>query len=189
MKLNLGCGHHKLEGFVNVDSAPHCEPDRLVDLERLPWPFADDSADEAMLRHVLEHLGQDPAVYLGVMRELYRVCRDGATVTIVVPHPRHDSFLNDPTHVRPVTPAGLEMFSKARNREWIAAGLANTPLALQLDVDFELAKVTMHPDEPWAGQLRERRITNADLHQAMRLYNNVIREIEIVLRVRKGDAG
>ena len=36
MKLNLGCGQNKFDGFVNVDKAPECDPDRAVDLERIP---------------------------------------------------------------------------------------------------------------------------------------------------------
>ena len=59
MKLNLGCGTNKLEGFVNVDVEPASEPDMVVDLDILPWPFEDSSAEEIQLNHVLEHLGQD----------------------------------------------------------------------------------------------------------------------------------
>jgi predicted SAM-dependent methyltransferase len=103
MRLNLGCGNRKLQGWRNVDKVPDCSPDELVDLEQLPWPWPDNSVDEIFLSHVLEHLGQATDVYLGIIKELYRVCRDGATITIIVPHPRHDHFLTDPTHVRAVT--------------------------------------------------------------------------------------
>ena len=75
--LNLGCGFQKRDGFLNVDSFAGCEPDMVVDLEQLPWPFASDSAERVLMSHVLEHLGQTPAVFLGIMQELYRVCRDG----------------------------------------------------------------------------------------------------------------
>ena len=107
------------------------------------------------------------------------------TVTVVAPHPRHDHFLNDPTHVRAVTPAGLEMFSQAKNREWIAKGLANTPLGQYLGVDFVIESVTMSPDEPWRGRLRKGEISQADLTQAMRLHNNVIVETSVVLKAIK----
>ncbi|HLO64329.1 MAG TPA: hypothetical protein VK165_15330, partial [Azonexus sp.] len=98
LKLNLGCGRRKREGFVNVDSQAGCQPDLVLDLEKTPWPWPDDSVDEIDLIHVLEHLGQAPEVYLGVMKELWRVCCDGARIRIMVPHPRSDDFLNDPTH-------------------------------------------------------------------------------------------
>src|SRR6516162_7107644 len=115
MKLNLGCGSQILEGWVNVDRIG--KPDQVLDLETFPWPWPDNSADEILLNHVLEHLGQQPDVFIAIMRELYRVCRDGATLQIRVPHPRHDNFLTDPTHVRPVTARTMEMFSREANLE------------------------------------------------------------------------
>ena len=39
MKLNLGCGNYKMNGFVNVDKFADCEPDEVVDLEVFPWPW------------------------------------------------------------------------------------------------------------------------------------------------------
>ncbi|BBK39780.1 hypothetical protein STAQ_48580 [Allostella sp. ATCC 35155] len=185
MKLNLGCGSRKLEGFLNVDNAAHCDPDLLVDLEQLPWPFESGSASEIVLSHVLEHLGQSPAVYLGIVREIYRVCAPGALVRIAVPHPRHDDFITDPTHVRPITVQGLEMFSKAKNREWQAKGQAATPLALMNDVDFEIVSADAQAEEPWLTRLRRREISPQDLAFAARTYWNVIRSTDIVLRAVK----
>ena len=185
MRLNLGCGSRKLEGFVNVDKYPGCEPDLVHDLEILPWPFPDDGAEAVVLRHVLEHLGREPALFLDLMRELYRVCAPGASVTITVPHPRHDDFLSDPTHVRPITPQGMELFSQAKNQEWDEAGRANTPLGRQLAIDFATVSVTMMPDPPWRRRLDSGELKPRDLAQAARQFNNVIKEVEIVLRAVK----
>ncbi|BBK34713.1 hypothetical protein EDC65_2797 [Stella humosa] len=185
MKLNLGCGSRKLAGFVNVDSAPHCEPDRLVDLETLPWPFETSCAEEIVLSHVLEHLGQTPKLYLAIIQELYRVCAPGALVRITVPHPRHDDYLSDPTHVRPITLQGLELFSRRKNLDWQAKGQSATPLALVLGVDFEVVSADAQPEEPWLGRLRRREITGQELAFAARSYWNVIRATDIVLRAVK----
>jgi SAM-dependent methyltransferase len=185
MKLNLGCGHDKRDGWHNVDFVAASEPDEIVDLEQLPWPWPDNAADEVLLRHVLEHLGRDTPTYLGIIKELYRVLKAGGTATIVVPHPRHDHYLNDPTHVRPITVDGLDMFNQQRNREWIEKGSANTPLGIYTGVDFEIAKFDVLPDEPWRSRLQKGEIKPQDLQQAMRLYNNVIMETTIVLRARK----
>lgn len=189
MRLNLGCGHDKRDGWVNVDSFPGVEPDEVVDLERIPWPWPADSADEVLLKHVLEHLGATPAAYLEIIRELWRICRDGARVTVVVPHPRHDSFLSDPTHVRAITPQGLELFSQRKNREWIEKGFGNSPLGLKLGVDFEIENVAMTPDEPWRSRFQRGQIGQAELAQAARSQNNVILESTIVLRAVKRPAG
>ena len=179
----------KRDGFVNVDNAPACAPQQIVDLEEFPWPWPDDSVDEVLLKHVLEHLGRDSRDYLRIIQELWRVCRNGASLTITVPHPRHDHFLNDPTHVRAITPQGLELFSQKRNREWQEKGNPNSPLGQMLGVDFELVSVNMVPDEPWRGRLQQGEISSADLAEAMRQFNNVIVETTTVLRAIKPAGG
>src|SRR5215467_8699044 len=95
LKLNLGCGEKRYPGYVNVDK--HGTPDLVHDLETFPWPWDNDSVCEILLYHVLEHLGQQPSVFLGIMKEMYRVCQANARVFIVVPHFRHDLFFHDPT--------------------------------------------------------------------------------------------
>jgi hypothetical protein len=189
MKLNLGCGHRKLDGWLNVDHSDACGPDLVCDLEARPWPWPDDSVEAVEMRHILEHLGGDTGTFLGIIAELWRVCADGATVTVVVPHPRHDAFLVDPTHVRPVLPQTLEMFSQRRNREWIAAGNANTPLGTQMGVDFDLVGTEYRLDEPWHTQFASGALNADALNDAVRRYNNVIAEIEITLRAIKPAGG
>jgi predicted SAM-dependent methyltransferase len=185
MRLNLGCGNRKAPDWVNVDKVAACNPDQVVDLEQRPWPWADDSVDEVMFSHVLEHLGASSEVYLGIFQELYRVCRDGAKVTVVVPHPRHNHFLSDPTHVRPITHEGLSLFSQAVNRQTIAQGFANTPLGVYLGIDFETRTVNIVLDEPWHGRFERRELSEADVRDAIRSYNNVVKETQIVLEAIK----
>ena len=183
MKLNLGCGQKKLPGFINVDL--HGEPDERWNLEKLPWPWPDNAADEIQLLHVLEHLGRDSQSFIGIMKELYRVAAPGCTIRIVVPHPRHDDFLNDPTHVRPITPDLLTLFSKKYNLRWQAMGAANSPLALYHDIDFEIVAVSSELDEPYASAYRNGSLSEEQLKNAIRAYNNVIRASTIDLRAVK----
>ena len=43
LKLDLGCGQRKQEGYEGVDIVPGEGIDHIVDLFQFPWPFADRS--------------------------------------------------------------------------------------------------------------------------------------------------
>src|SRR5262245_13749254 len=162
-----------------------CSPDSVVDMELLPWPWPDDSVEEIVMHHVLEHVGRDTDTYLGIVKELWRVRKRGARIRITVPHPRHRHCLDDPTHVRVITPDGLRLFSQRLNREWAQQGAANTPLGIYLGVDFEVEAVEYDLDEPWKGQVERGEIGEQELLAAERRYNNVVSQILITLRVVK----
>ena len=183
LKLNLGSGQRPMPGFVNVDKFG--EPDVRWDLEQFPWPWATSSVGEVVLSHVLEHLGATAETHFGIMKELYRVCCDGALVRIAVPHPRHDDFLGDPTHVRAFTAQTFELYSKASCEKWAREQAANSPLALYLDVDFEIDKLRLHLDEPWHSRFTRGELPIDELNDAVRRYNNVVKELRVVLRVKK----
>jgi SAM-dependent methyltransferase len=182
MKLNLGCGQNKLAGYVNIDKYGACEPDRIVDLEVIPWPFADASADEIVMTHVLEHLGRETDMFLGIIKELYRVLEPGGQVQIRVPHPRSEGYLSDPTHVRPVSPTILSLFSKRNNREWKEKGWPNTPLGLYLDVDFEIVTTNFTLTPQWMQKYQTGKSTLEEINEAMERYHNVVDEIHMVLQ-------
>lgn len=183
LKLNLGSGQNPQEGYHNVDK--YGAPDLRCDLEQFPWPWRDGSVSEILLNHVLEHLGATPDVFIRIVTEMYRVCEHGATILVVVPHPRHDHFLDDPTHVRAITPGLFHLFSKRINRIWQEQRGANSPLALYHDVDFEVVSTTSIPGEPYASQLRAGNLTEQDLMRDLSKYNNVATEIRITLKVIK----
>lgn len=185
MRLNLGCGGRQFPDWVNVDKFSTCSPDQVVDLEQFPWPWPDDSVDEVRMYHVLEHLGGQAEVYLGLIKELYRVCRDGARIDILVPHPRHDDFLGDPTHVRPVTQESIGLLSQATNRELLAKGAANTPLGLYIGVDFAIESSSLDLSDNWRDLFVQKKISDADLQNAIRSFNNVVKQSNLVIRAIK----
>jgi len=99
-QADLGCGFNPILGFLNVDRSPACHPDLLFDAETHPWPWETSSIREVLFVHSMEHMGANANIFLAMIRELYRVCAPLARERIIVPHPRHDDFINDPTHVR-----------------------------------------------------------------------------------------
>lgn len=185
MKINLGCGQNKLQGYVNIDKFAGCRPDRVMDLEVTPWDMATDSVDEVVMNHCLEHLGQDANVFLAIMRELYRVCKAGTFIRIHVPHPRHRNFLNDPTHVRAITPEMFSLFSKKNCQRWAEIGAANTPLALHLDVDFEVYQFQVVIEQKYLDRLQTGELTEQQLIDKLEHENNIASEFQITLQVLK----
>jgi len=183
LRLNLGCGAKRLNGYVNVDKFG--EPDLRHDLEVFPWPWDDNAVSEILLVHVLEHLGGDSPTYLKIVQEMYRVCEPGARIKIVVPHFRHDFFFDDPTHVRAITPLGLQLFSQRLNREWITRGAANSPLGLYLGVDLELVQTNYQPSQLWFQLHPQQPVDLSLLLHESALYNNLIEQLEMELRVVK----
>lgn len=180
MKLNIGAGDTRYEGFLNVDYDTHCNPDYVVNIEKDTWPFEDNSVDEVIAHHVLEHLGEG---FFHVMQELYRVCKHGAIIDIRVPHCRHDYFLNDPTHRRPITPDGLSLFSKKYNDSCKEQGAAASRLGYYFDVDFEILNVRNIPDDRYVFAFEGKE--HSEVEQYIYERNNIIMEVQIQLVVVK----
>jgi len=92
--LNLGCGLKKLDGALNLDLRPEVDPDLVHDLDRRPWPFANDRFSQVLAYDVLEHCDD----VIVVMEEIHRVCSNGALVRVTVPHFSSSNAFTDPTH-------------------------------------------------------------------------------------------
>ena len=183
MKLNIGGGYKKIDGYLNVDYDAHCEPDVVCDFEKEKLPFEDNTVTDVVAHHILEHLGEG---YLNFMKELYRVCQDGATIDIVVPHHRHDNFMNDPTHKRPITVEGLRMFSKKFNNYCIDIGDGCSKMGLYCGVDFEVEKFEYFFSSEYAELLNDPTEENQNIiKHAIMSFNNVICETHIMLSVVK----
>lgn len=184
-KLNLGSGDKRIPGFLNVDKFDTFEPDIVHDLEIFPYPFLENEIEEIKLIHVLEHIGQTPDIFINIMKELYRICVDQANIHISVPHPRHDDFLADPTHVRPITTLGLSLFDLDLNKKWQKIGAANTPLAIIHNVNFKIIKNEVVLDPKYLKLLEDGKISKNELNETIEKYNNVVKQTNYILKVIK----
>lgn len=80
LKLHLGAGPSRLDGWVNIDAHP---AELSMDL-RWGLPFADGAADYVFMAHTLEHLTY-PHEVEPLLRDLRRVLAPGGRLRLVVP--------------------------------------------------------------------------------------------------------
>jgi predicted SAM-dependent methyltransferase len=84
LKLELGSGHIRREGWAHIDLFGRTADLRL-DLRR-PLPFGNESVEEIHSEHFLEHLEYPEG--LSLLAECYRVLQPGGLISIGVPDPR-----------------------------------------------------------------------------------------------------
>lgn len=106
MKLHLGCGNKKIKDYINCDVSKQVKPDKIVDLEK-KLPFENNSVDEIIIEHVLEHVNN----FLGLMEEIYRISKKEGLIKIKVPYFAHPGAFQDPPHVRFFTLKTFDYFS------------------------------------------------------------------------------
>lgn len=123
LKLDLGCGPRKKEGFKGVDSIAFPGVDFVLDL-RQPWPWKDSTVAEAHCSHCLEHFGAMERVH--VLNELWRVLVPGGKCTLIVPHWASCRAYGDPTHQWPPVSEFAFFYWK---REWRMVNAPHTDIS------------------------------------------------------------
>ena len=93
VKLNVGCGFDRKEGYVHIDSDYRIGPDIVRDIER-GMPYGDNTVDEIFTSHTLEHINPDQIHY--VMFEFWRILKNGAQLQVIVPIGK--GLTNSPEH-------------------------------------------------------------------------------------------
>jgi hypothetical protein len=81
VKINLGCGWDRRDGYVNVDFAPHHSPDVQADVMHLP--VRSGVAEELLAQDVLEHLPRTST--LAALTEWRRVTKTGGVLNARFP--------------------------------------------------------------------------------------------------------
>jgi len=83
MKLNLGCGLKKKQGYVNCDINKNVNPDKIIDLNKFPYNFDEETADEIFSDNVVEHLWVELPDFVSEMR---RILKKDGVLEIVTPN-------------------------------------------------------------------------------------------------------
>lgn len=180
MKLNIGAGAERFPGFKNVDFDERENPDYNFNVEKDVWPFEDNSVEEIIANHVLEHLGDG---FMHCMQEMYRVLKHGSSIHIRVPHHRHNSYYADPTHKRTIMAETFRMMGKkhnksARENKWRTSRLADV-----YDIDFEVVHEEMIPDEKFRNQFQNVPKEEAEMYVLQ--HWNIVSELAVTLVVVK----
>jgi predicted SAM-dependent methyltransferase len=110
LRIDIGCGGARREGYVGVDREPGPCVDHVLDFERDALPFPDRSVEAIFSSHCLEHLSSQALVF----REMSRVAQNGAPLEIWTPYTwsdeaflyTHRTFFNElhflhPCHLFP----------------------------------------------------------------------------------------
>ncbi len=110
-KLHLGCGRDILPGWINLDLFPLPGVDVVADLDNCQnskLNFSDNTIDEFLASHVIEHLNNT----LPFMAELHRIAKPNAKAVFRVPYGSSDDAFEDPTHVKPYFLNSFQYFSQ-----------------------------------------------------------------------------
>lgn len=160
LRLNVGAGFDKKEGYVNIDSSVEVNPDVICDLDEERLPYEDSSVDVVYSRHSLEHFSKP----VEVLEELYRVSKNGSIWNIIVPF----GFSHQDTLFHKTIGWHHGSFDKM---------LVDNPRPYYTCVRLRLLKAEGHADG-WLKLLPFKRKLSS-------LFNNIYREIEFVLEVVK----
>lgn len=163
IKINIACGQIKIDGFIGIDKIKTDATDVIHDLETYPWPFGDNSVEEIMCSHFIEHVKD----LIPFIDEIYRIMKQGAKATIIAPYYASMRAIQDPTHVRSICEATFLYFNKG----WRDTNKLDH-YNIKSDFDFSYG-YQVSPE--WANRSEEARVF------AMKHYWNVINDIHVVL--------
>lgn len=170
LKLDLGCGNNKREGFKGVDQYETESTDMVFDLLKFPWPIDNDTVDEMHCSHFFEHI---PGKLRGdFMDECYRVMKVGAQMTIISPYWSSPRSVQDYSHEwPPIVETSFLYFNKG----WRVANKL-THYLCKCDFDFGY------------GYMWEQEAANKNAETQSwwaKHYLNAVNDIQVVLTKRK----
>lgn len=142
LRVNLGCGNKRREGFIGVDLGDFAAVDVRQDVMSYLRSLRDASVAEVYSRHFLEHL--EPPAFQQLLDEVDRVLQPGGRVHFIVPHYSNPYFYSDPTHRLPF---GVHTFSYLCERTCLQRGVPD--YARRKGWSLSRVKVGFLPYERW----------------------------------------
>ncbi len=111
MKLHIGCGDTKKEGFLNIDIRETIAADIVCDVTELP--LEDNSVDFIYSHHSFEHFP-----FLDAVKELVRVSKNDTKWEVTVPYLTNTKYnLINPYHIEHFTEDKFRFFDDIYKRE------------------------------------------------------------------------
>lgn len=175
LKLDLGCGESKREGFLGVDL--FCPTDFKVDLMKFPWPWQDSSVEETWCSHFFEHIPGTQRIKF--MDELWRILvtplpgkpETGGKCTIIVPYWSSPRSVQDPSHQWPPVVENSFLYF---NKGWRDANKLNHYLG-KCDFDFTYGYLA---DQETAAKSQETQVFY------IKHYLNAVNDLQVNLTKR-----
>lgn len=173
LKLDLGCGANRRDGYTGVDIASLPSVDVVHDLFTFPWPFKDESAETIHCSHFLEHV---PGKLRGrFMDEVWRILVPEGTMSVIVPYARSMRSVQDFTHEwPPICEESFLYFNKAWRE---ANGLGHYPVTCDFDFTYGYGM-----NQAWVGKHEEAR------NYGLAHYWNVVADLHVSLTKRPAPA-
>lgn len=182
-KLNMGCGFLKLNDYVNADISDICKPDVKIDFSKTKWEeFRDNEFSAIVAKDILEHI---PGDFCNVIKEMYRISKNGAIWELQFPHHRCDHAVNDPTHIRFLTQSTFQMFDRVVCKNLNDEGRSESMLAFMHDVDIQVCEVKYEFVDHWKKKVERKEMTVDDLYEALNFYSNVAESVKVLIQVHK----
>lgn len=196
IRLDIGSGKSKLEGFKGIDIAD--VTDYRADLFKFPWPLEDESVAEANCAHFVEHIPHLEApdihpdgsisaplrwqkslkewgfvrdLWFDFWEEIHRILVPGGIVKIQVPYYSSGRADQDPTHLRRMCEASFCYL----DQNWFEANNLCYPYA----GDFELVKTSSCVNAAFEARSTEALSWMKD-HDL-----NIVDDISVVVKARK----
>jgi predicted SAM-dependent methyltransferase len=83
LRLNLGCGTNRIEGFINIDVEPSCKPDVICNFMAGKLPYKAGTVEEVVLFHCIEHIKK--SLHRHILEEVWRVLKPSGKFIVSYP--------------------------------------------------------------------------------------------------------